>query len=253
MSVLTASRLTVGIGATQVLQGLDLQLEAGQCWGLLGLNGSGKTTLLHTLAGLRPQAAGELVLLGRPLAAWPARRLARERGLMPQDTLDPFPMSVLEAVLAGRYPHADGLGGDSAADIAIARAALAELGLADFAERDCATLSGGERRRVACATLLAQQPRLYFLDEPTNHLDPHHQILLLDRLTARRAAGATVVMSLHDPNLAARYCSHVLLLLGEGEALAGPATLLTGAVLTRLYRHPLQEHAIAGGRVFVPG
>lgn len=252
MSVLSARQLDVVIGGKRVVRALDIDVAAGQCWAMLGLNGIGKTTLLCTLAGLRAPQAGNIDLRGRPLAAWPARELARERGVMPQDSLDPFPLTALEAALAGRYPHANGLGWDTPADIELATAALTEVGLAGFCERDCTSLSGGERRRVALATLLTQAPSLYFLDEPTNHLDPHHQVMLLDRLALRTVAGATIVMALHDPNLAARYCSHVLLLMGDGAWRAGAAEqVLTAASLSGLYGHPMREHTLGGRRVFV--
>lgn len=252
MSLLRTRALAVAIGGRPIVAGLDLTVAAGECWGLLGLNGSGKTTLLLTLAGLRAPAGGSIELAGRRLADWPARALARERGLMPQDTLDAFPLTALEATLAGRFPHGEGLGWDSPEDLAIARRALAEVGLGAFAGRDCTTLSGGERRRVALATLLAQAPRLYFLDEPANHLDPHHQILLLELLAQRARAGAAVFMTLHDPNLAARYCTHVML-LDRGAACHGPrAGILDAARLTRLYGHRMCAHATPEGEVFVP-
>ncbi|MCK7500092.1 MAG: ABC transporter ATP-binding protein [Comamonadaceae bacterium] len=123
--------------------------------------------------------------------------------------MDAFPLTVLEAALVGRYPHTPGWGWESAADLRLARQALRRADLDGIEQRDCATLSGGERRRLALAALLTQQPELYLLDEPTHHLDPHHQITLLDLLAAECRDGKAALMTLHDPNLAARYCSHV--------------------------------------------
>lgn len=245
--------LEVAIGGKPICRALDLEVAAGECWTILGLNGSGKTTLLHVLAGLRRPAAGTVEVAGRPVRDWPGKALARTRGLLAQDTSDPFPLTVLEAALAGRYPHQSGWARDSAQDLAAAREALARVGLLDLQGRDCATLSGGERRRAAAAALLAQQPALYFLDEPTNHLDPHHQIALLDLLAQERHRGAAVVMTLHDPNLAARYAGHVLLLFGDGECARGPAdSMLTESNLSRLYGHPMRMGEIGGGRCFLP-
>ena len=245
--------LGVEVAGKTVCRGLSVAVESGESWAILGLNGIGKTTLLLTLAGLRPAAAGEVRMRGRALSAWHGRELARVRGLMPQDTVDAFPYTALEAVLAGRYPHQSGWGLDQAADLDLARQALRRVGLEGFEARDCATLSGGERRRVALAALLAQQPELYLLDEPTHHLDPHHQIALLDQLAAECRAGKSAVMTLHDANLAARYCSHALLLFGEGKALAGPcAELLSAQVLSQLYRHPISMIEGAAGRCFLP-
>lgn len=250
--LLQARGLHVTVGGKTVCRDLDFHVQPGERWALLGLNGAGKTTLLLTLAGLRAPAAGEILVQQRPIAEWPARDLARVRGLMPQDTVDAFPLTALEAVLAGRFPHQNGWGRDGPEELGIARAALARVGLGELAQRDCATLSGGERRGVALAALLAQQPRLYLLDEPTHHLDPHHQIALLDLLATECDTGRAVLMSLHDPNLAARYCSHSLMLFGDGRAEPGSTPeLLTSETLGRLYHHPMRCVESAAGRCFL--
>jgi iron complex transport system ATP-binding protein len=255
--ILEIRGLQVAIAGKTVCRGLDLAVRGGESWAILGRNGVGKTTLLLTLAGLRAAGGGDIRVQARPLDAWRGRELARVRGLMPQDTVDAFPYTALEAVLAGRYPHQStvmgGWGLDAAADVDLARQSLRRVGMAGFDERDCATLSGGERRRVALAALLVQQPALYLLDEPTHHLDPHHQIALLDQLAAECRGGKAALMTLHDPNLAARYCSHALLLFGEGETQAGArAELLTPATLSRLYRHPMGMIEAGARRCFLP-
>lgn len=254
MSLLSLHGLSVTVGARQVCRDLDLRLEAGQSWGLLGANGTGKTTLLHTLAGLRPPSAGEIRLNGVPLHALPRRQLARQLGLLPQDSVDPMPATVLETALIGRHPHLGLWQWESPADLALARTALAAVELADAETRPVGTLSGGERRRLALATLLTQAPRIHLLDEPTNHLDLRHQVGLLTLLRERvRDQGGLLVMSLHDLNLAARFCDHLLLLFGDGEVLAGPAVqVLAPAHLQRLYGHPIAVVESEGRRAFVP-
>jgi len=124
--------------------------------------------------------------------------------------------------------------------------------LGDFATRRTDTLSGGEQRRVAVAALLAQQPQLFLLDEPTNHLDPHHQLAVLGLFRSLASAGRTVITTLHDPTLAARFADRVLLLPGDGRWSLGPvATTLTAAALSELYVAPMIELRDGARRVFV--
>jgi len=245
----------VTVGGLTVCRELELSLQPGQCWGLLGPNGAGKTTLLHTLAGLRPPQAGEIRLAGTPLKALSRRRRAQLLGLLPQDSKDPLPATVLETALIGRHPHLHAWQWESAADLETVRAILAAVELAGLEQRPVDTLSGGERRRLAIATLLAQAPQVYLLDEPANHLDLRHQISLLELLRDRAlAAGGALMMSLHDLNLAARFCDHLLLLFGDGDSLAAPAAeALTPANLQRLYRHPVLVIEADGRQVFIPG
>lgn len=252
--LLTTRALRVRIGATPVCDALNLSLQAGQCWALLGRNGTGKTTLLHVLAGLRPPAAGELWLDAQPLATRPRRDVARRLGLLPQDHHDAFPATVLDSTLAGRHPHLGRWHWEGEGDRRLARQALAELGLAGFEDRDIATLSGGERRRLGLATLYTQAPTIYLLDEPLNHLDLAHQVRVLEGLRRRaREQGAVVLMALHDLTLAARYCDHALLLFGEGEAEGGPAQdWLTTERLSRLLGHPIGRGDTPAGAVYFP-
>jgi len=252
-SLLVTRGLAVTIAGHRVCSGLDLTVAPGECWAILGRNGAGKTTLLHTLAGLRAPAAGVIELDGRPLATLPGREVARLRGLLPQDDSDAFSATVLETVLVGRHPHLSRWQWEGADDIRIARAALDAADMGGTEARDVRTLSGGERRRVALAALLAQQPRLFLLDEPSSHLDLSHQLTLLDRLVAAvRADGRALVMVVHDVNLALRYCDRALL-LADGEALAGPAgSLLTAERLSALYGVPLRALAGPRGSIFAP-
>lgn len=246
--------LSVSIGGKTVVTGLNLALRPGERLILLGRNGVGKTTLLHTLAGLREPDAGEIRLAGQSYKTHGPRGAARLRGLLPQHQGDAFAASVLETVLIGRHPHCSRWDWESAADEAQAREALAAVGLAGLAARSIHTLSGGERQRVALATLLAQQPALYLLDEPLAHLDLNHQIAVLEGMSRRvRDEQATLVMVLHDINLAARFCDRALLLHGDGEYELGAShTLLDAPRLTRLYGHPLRVIEADGRRWFVP-
>ena len=252
MSSLACTQLTVEVAGRTLVRDLQLAIASGAVTAILGRNGAGKTMTLHTLADLRAAARGTVTLDGQSLASWPRRALARKLGLLTQTTEDPFPSTVLDSVLVGRHPHIDFWRWENDADRAIAHAALSAVALEDLAERDVDTLSGGERRRVAVAALLAQDPDVLLLDEPINHLDPHHQLDVLKLLRDRAAAGRTIVMSLHDAGLAARFSDHALLLFGDGEWLSGPTNnVLTAETMTRLYGVTVREIAWGGGRTFV--
>ncbi|HET7370634.1 MAG TPA: ABC transporter ATP-binding protein [Gammaproteobacteria bacterium] len=252
---LEATSLDVAIGGKPVCRQLDFTLNTGDCMAVLGGNGVGKTTLLHTLAGLREPDGGDIRLDGRPLATLPRREIARRLGLLMQHDDDAFPATVRETVLVGRHPHIGFWQWESRQDVAIAETALADCALDDLEDRTVATLSGGERRRLAIATVLAQQPSLYLLDEPANELDLHFQIDLLHHFRKLvDEQGKAMMLSMHDVNLAARFANRVLLLFGEGESLCGTADdMLTPANLSRLYHVPVEMTHINGRRLFLSG
>jgi iron complex transport system ATP-binding protein len=242
----------VSVGTRRLVTDLSLEFRAGEFVAVLGRNGSGKTLTLHTLAGLRAPQAGEIHLDGVPLASLSRRTVALRLGLLAQDVEESFVTTALESVLVGRHPHLKLWQWESAADERIARAALTAVDLEDFAQRRTDTLSGGELRRVAVAALLTQEPAVFLLDEPSNHLDPAHLLGILGLFRQLCAAGRTVVATLHDPTIAARFADRALLLHGDGRWAAGAATqLLTAQSLSELYLAPMLELEKDGRRIFV--
>jgi iron complex transport system ATP-binding protein len=252
VSVLQAQGLRVAVGTRVLVDRLDLELAPGELLVILGRNGTGKTMLLHTLAGLRAPSAGTVLLDGRPLAEIGRRHVAQRLGLLLQIYEDAFPLRVLDAVLTGRHPHLGFWQWEGTGDHAIARSALAAMDLEDMDDRPVGTLSGGERRRLAIATLLAQEPSVYLLDEPLNHLDPQHQIAVLEHCARLARAGHAVAATLHDPNLAARFGTRALLLHGDGHWLYGAIPdVLTAEALSGLFRTPIVQVPSQIGAVFV--
>lgn len=240
MSLYTRA-LSIARGSRFICQRLTLSMHPGEMWGILGPNGSGKSTLLHTLAGLHPLASGEILCQQQPLHTFSAKCLAQHIGLLFQEWHAPFAQSVVEFCLTSRYPHRAFYQPDSPSDHAMVHDALHHTDMLPLAHKKITQLSGGEKKRLAIAALLAQTPRVYLLDEPTNHLDINHQFTLLNhfkRLT--RLDHASVMMSLHDINLAQRFCDHVLLLFHDGSHVHGKThTVLTTENLTRLYTYPI--------------
>jgi iron complex transport system ATP-binding protein len=253
MSRLEARQLVIDVPGRGDGRALDVRVEPGQVWGVLGPNGAGKTTLLHTLAGLRAPRRGEVLLDGRPLATLGRRRVAQRLGLVFQERHDGFPATVRETALIGRHPWLSAWQMEGGEDLRLAEAALERLDVDHLAERLVSTLSGGERQRLAIATVLTQAPALWLADEPTNHLDLHHQTEVMALLADEARQGRAVMMCLHDLNLAARWCDHLLLLYPDGEACWGPAdTMLEPAALERLYGQRLATAWVDGAPVFVP-
>jgi iron complex transport system ATP-binding protein len=245
--------LSVSIADIRVVEGLVLDLQPGQFWGLLGPNGIGKTTLLRCLAGLDNPFGGRVLLASRPVEELPRKLLARHLGMLQQHTVYVFDSSVMQTVLTGRHPHLGYWERESAQDLAMANDALAAVDLTGFAARGVTGLSGGEARRLAFATLLVQEPEVMLLDEPTNHLDLKHQLQIMSMIRERTGDGRAAIAALHDINLAARFCSHVLMLFGDGKWCAGEtAEMLSEASLQRLYGCPVERLESRGGPRFHP-
>jgi len=251
---LAAHQVSVRVGTRALVNELSIEFVPGEVVAILGCNGAGKTLTLHTLAGLRSPHAGSVHLDGIPFGQLPRRAVALRLGLLAQDIEDAFVTTALEEVLIGRHPHLSLWQWETREDERIAREALAAVELSDFAARRTDTLSGGEQRRVAVAALLAQKPGIFLLDEPTNHLDPYHQLRVLGLFRDLTHSGSTVVTTLHDPTLAARFADRVLLLFGDGRWSAGPVReVLTAANLSVLYGSRIIEIEADGRRVFVNG
>lgn len=253
MNPLQARDLVIEIPDRSDGQPLGFTVEPGQMWGVLGPNGAGKTTLLHTLAGLHAPRHGEVLLGEHSLTGLRRRQISRQLGLVFQERQDSFPATVLETALIGRHPWLSPWQMESAADENLAKQALENMDAAHLADRLVNTLSGGERQRVAIATILTQAPDTWLLDEPTNHLDLHHQVSVLQLLAEQARSGRSVFMCLHDLNLAARWCDHILLMYPNGEACWGPAGhMLVPSALERLYNQKLMTVEADGAPVFVP-
>jgi iron complex transport system ATP-binding protein len=252
-ALLETGALTIVIGGRRICAALDAAFRAGEVVAVLGPNGAGKSTLLHTLAGLYPAASGRVRLAGEALDELPRKRIAQRLGLMMQHHDDPFPATVLETALIGRHPHLGFWMWETADDVTRARQALARFDLAGFEDRDVHTLSGGERRRLAAATVVVQDPLVFLLDEPTDGLDPRHAAQLLASFRALADAGRAVLVAMHDVNEATRVADRVLLLYGDGQTLLGPAAeVLSVANLERLYGLPLVALEHGGRRHFLP-
>lgn len=207
--------VSVGYGERTVLDTLNVDIKRGAITSIVGPNGCGKSTLLRTMSRLLNPTKGEIVLDGKSIHDIPTRKLATQLGLLPQSPIAPDGIVVADLVGRGRTPHQGILGRWSQQDYDIVAEALETTGISDLAERSIDELSGGQRQRVWIAMALAQRTDTLLLDEPTTYLDVKHQLDVLDLLTElNRDRGTTIVMVLHDLNLAARYSDELVAVSG---------------------------------------
>jgi iron complex transport system ATP-binding protein len=226
---LRAENLRFSYGGQRVIDGVTLTVAPGDRLALVGPNGSGKSTLIRLLSGVLRPEEGRVLLEGRDLRSYRPRELARRIAVVPQETSLDFPFSVLEVTLMGRSPHLVGLGFEGDRDVAIAERCLELVGARSLGSRRFQELSGGEKQRVVIARALAQEPAVLLLDEPATFLDVKHVVDIFEVLVERSVSERiSLVVVLHDLNLAALYCPRIAL-LKNGRLLAeGP----TGEVLT---------------------
>lgn len=245
--MIVVHQVSKSYGSRSVLKGIDLKVEPGECFGIIGPNGSGKTTLLSILSGLIAPDEGEAELDGKPISSYKRKELARRLAVVQQDALPPVGFTVREVVEMGRYPFQNWLGEDPSVPADYIDTVLDCMGLTALAGRRVDRLSGGERQRVALAKAMAQQPQLLLLDEPTTYLDIGYQIQLMDLIRSwQRGSEITVVAVLHDLNLAALYCDRLMLLhQGEVICVGTPEEVLTSKRIEQVYgakaavmRHP---------------
>lgn len=237
--LLRAAGLACAIGRHTVLRGVDVTIAAGETVGVVGPNGAGKSTLLRVLAGVRSPSAGAVELDGVALGSLSRRERARRVALVAQEEDLPAELRVGELVALGLLPHRPPWAGGGKAEARAVEAALAAVDMAGYAERPLDHLSGGERRRALLARGLIQDTELLVLDEPTNHLDVRHR---LDLLELARGLGRTVVMALHDLDLAVRFCDRLVLVHDGTARSAAPDPDVLGAVFgvaATPVRHPV--------------
>ncbi|MFD8584221.1 ABC transporter ATP-binding protein [Streptomyces californicus] len=252
---LAARGVTVGYGDRTVIDGLDVTIPPGVITAIIGPNGCGKSTLLRTLSRLLRPTGGTVVLDGEDIGRLRTRDVAKKLGLLPQAPVAPDGLTVADLVARGRHPHQSWLRQWSSDDADVVRHALAMTGVADLAERPVDSLSGGQRQRVWISMTLAQGTDLLLLDEPTTYLDLAHAIDVLDLVDDLHESGRTVVMVLHDLNLATRYSDH-LVVMRAGAVLAQghPRDVITTELLHEAFglRARVVEDPVGDRPLIVP-
>jgi iron complex transport system ATP-binding protein len=236
-SRLRAQDITVGYTKTEsILAHVDVDIPDGEFTVIIGPNACGKSTLLKTLAWMLNPRGGSVLLDDRGITSYSRKAVARELGLLPQTPRSPDGITVSDLVARGRYPHQSMLRQWSAADEEAVIEAMEAAGVTELAARSIDELSGGQRQRVWIAMVLAQDTQLLLLDEPTTYLDITHQVEVLNLARRLQREGRTVVVVLHELNLAFRYATH-LVVMSQGKIVAqgDPSEIVTARLIHDVY------------------
>ncbi|WP_102029317.1 heme ABC transporter ATP-binding protein [Salirhabdus sp. Marseille-P4669] len=248
--MLTVQNISKHYKEQVVLKNISFQVKEGTCFGIIGPNGVGKSTLLKIISGLIEPSSGKIMLRNKELASISQKKLAREMAVLSQSGLPTYPLSVEDTIMMGRYPHLHWYEREGKKDKEIVERVMEQTGVTSLREKLLDTLSGGERQRVAIAKAMVQQPKLLLLDEPTTYLDIHHQLVVLQLVKKwQKEAGLTVVMVMHDLNLASQFCDQLLLLNNGGiEKVGSIEEVIEKDTLSKVYEtvpeiieHPINK------------
>ncbi|PTR28879.1 iron complex transport system ATP-binding protein [Rhodococcus sp. OK519] len=226
--------VTWSVGGATILDGITCRAPSRGFTGLIGPNGSGKTSLLSAMARLTRPDSGRVEIDGDSATAMNRREFARTVALVEQHSATELELTVEQIVELGVIPHRGGWARPAAVGTAdVVTESLAMAGITALRHRLWQSLSGGEKQKTQLARAFAQRPCVLLLDEPTNHLDVSASLELLDLIRGR---GLTTVAAMHDLNLAAMYCDHLVVLSGGRVVTEGsPETVLTEDLLADVY------------------
>ncbi|MGV9171533.1 MAG: ABC transporter ATP-binding protein [Promethearchaeia archaeon] len=233
-----------------VLKGISFNISRGEFVGIVGPNGSGKSTLLKAIIGILKPQKGEIILNDKNLNEYSGRDIAKKIGYVPQSSNRVFPTTVFDTVLMGRKPYINWM--ETTRDKKIVAEALDLLNLGEFALRDINELSGGERQKVFIARALVQQPEYFILDEPTNNLDLRHKLEVLNILEQLTKINASVIVAIHDLNLALQFCKRIIVLKNGKIFADGDKNILTPENIEKVYGVSVNVVENANNYIIIP-
>jgi len=216
-----------------VLNEIFDEIKKGEFAALVGPNGSGKSTLLRCLDKILLPKNGNIYLNEKNLKEIDRKILARSIAYVPQSEDEVFQNNVFDTVLMGRKPHISWMPTNN--DLEITAKVIEKLDLAEFSMKFLNQLSGGQRQRVYIARALAQEPKILLLDEPTASLDLRHQLEVLEILKNLTKKGISVVVAIHDLNLALQFCEKIVMLKNGKIFAKGGKEIITSKIIENLY------------------
>ncbi|AKC61074.1 MULTISPECIES: ABC transporter ATP-binding protein [Clostridium] len=237
MKSIETKNLDIAYEDTLIVKELNMQIPKGKITSIIGANGCGKSTILKAVGRILKPKNGLVHLSGQDISKLSTKEIAKKMAILPQNPTAPSGLTVSELVAYGRFPHQKGFGNLTKEDKKIVKWALDATKLSEFERREVDTLSGGQRQRVWIAMALAQQTDLILLDEPTTYLDLAHQLEVLKLLyELNRNQKCTIVMVLHDLNLAARFSDYIIAIQkGDIIKYGPPEEVMTPEVLRKTF------------------
>lgn len=219
-----------------ILDNISLEVKQGEVLGILGPNGTGKTTFLKCINNIHIPCNGTISYEGKVLGKLNYDEIAKIIAYVPQYTNNFFPMNVVDTVMMGRMPYVNK--NYTTEDEKIVFSIIKEMNLEEFAFRNIKEMSGGERQRVFIARAMAQQPKIIILDEPTSSLDLYNQLFILYTITKlAKENNITIIMTIHDLNLASMFCDNILMLKDAHIFAHGkPESILTAENIYEMYK-----------------
>ncbi|MGC9137910.1 MAG: ABC transporter ATP-binding protein [Thermoplasmata archaeon] len=216
MILISVRDIEFSYGSKKIIDGISFDLMPGEILGFLGPNGSGKTTLIKLVGGILKKERGTIRIKGRDIEKYSRRELARIVSIVPSDLEPGFDFTVQDLVAMGRYPYIGFFDSFTQRDYEIIRRSMEATGVSHLSMNSVREISGGEKQRMLIARALAQDTEILLMDEPTSNLDIKYQVEILELIEGIRRTGRAIMITMHDVNMAIRYCTR-LALISKGK------------------------------------
>lgn len=247
--------LSAGYNNKTILDNININVSPGEVIGIIGPNGTGKSTLIKAITDVIDIRTGTITIDGIDNRKISRRDRAKLIAVVPQEYAVDFKFTVFDIVMMGRNPHMYGRKNSEKEDYDIVKEAMVMTKTWQFKDKDYNELSGGEKQRVIIARAIAQQTKIILLDEPTSHLDIHHQLEIMELISRLKSKNITIMAVLHDVNMAARFCSR-LILLNKGKIVADgtPDEVIDPKYLDSVYKMEMvvRENKVLSSKEIVP-